>query len=75
MIGASDTEGETDKEQMMKPAATPSLTPISNRKIHPPIIKKSSTATNLVKQLGMDHDIVKEMIADGGVEIVLFLIF
>ena len=26
---------------------------------------QSSTAANLVKQLGMDHDIVKEMIADG----------
>lgn len=29
------------------------------------LVLQSSTATNLVKQLGMDHDMIKEMIADG----------
>ena len=83
VIGASDTDGETEEKDLLKPGQTPVfLTPNSPRKVHPPIIKKvqlksnildiftlmalkSSTATNLVKQLGMDHDMIKEMIADG----------
>ena len=39
VIGASDTEGECDEKDHLK-VPTPSVTPGSGRKFHPPIIKK-----------------------------------
>ena len=78
MLPGSDTDGELEEKTILK---SPPVTPASTRRLHPPIIKKvkcchptqaclahglqSSTATNLVKQLGIDHDLVKEMISDG----------
>ena len=41
VIGASDTDGETEDKDLLKPGQTPVfLTPNSMRKVHPPIIKK-----------------------------------
>ena len=40
VIGASDTEGEMDDEKEHLKVPTPSVTPGSGRKLHPPIIKK-----------------------------------
>merc|ERR1740123_881346 len=65
MNGVSDTEGDKNEDVKEPLRASPVATPVSARKVSAPILKKSSTAANLVKQLGMDHDIVKEMIADG----------
>ena len=39
MIGASDTDGETEDKEREKTPVTPS-TPLSPRRLHPPIIKK-----------------------------------
>ena len=39
IIGASDTDGETEEKEMIKTPVIPS-TPASARRLHPPIIKK-----------------------------------
>ena len=43
VVGVSDSEdgGENDAKDLMK--VTPSVTPVSPRRIHPPIIKKAKS--------------------------------
>ena len=64
IIHASDTDGENEDKDFQR---TPSLrTPILVRKPSKlALMKKSSTTTNLVGQLGIDPEIIQEMIADG----------
>jgi len=63
IIHASDTDGEMEERDQMK--ATPIITPMMLRKPSNLALKKSSTATNLVGQLGIDPVIIQEMLADG----------
>ena len=67
IFSASDSEREDnfvagDREELRPPTITPlSRSPRNSHRG----IQKSSTTTNLVKQLGIDPIIIQEMIADG----------
>merc|ERR1719186_809952 len=64
IIPASDTDGEHDDNDRLK--AIPIISPIFLRKpSNLAMMKKSSTTTNLVGQLGIDPVIIQEMMADG----------
>ena len=77
----TEGEGEAEEKEVLKvvtpmvtPASARKAHPPIIKKVNKNLafksltlhcIMQSSTATNLVKQLGIDHDIIKEMIADG----------